>query len=72
MSPLDPVQIAALDFAKGKPGVGWFLQQGLGKTLCALTEFHTLWLQNKVDRMVVICPNTFKQGWVEENRKTRL
>ena len=66
MSPLDPVQIAALDFARNKPGVGWFLQQGLGKTLCALAEFHALWLQNRADRMVVICPNTFKQGWAEE------
>ena len=33
MSQLDPVQIAALDFAQGKQGVGWFLEQGLGKTL---------------------------------------
>ena len=39
MSPLDPVQLAALKFAKGKPGVGCFLQQGLGKSLTALAEF---------------------------------
>ena len=32
MSQLDPVQIAALEFAEGKQGVGWFLEQGLGKT----------------------------------------
>ena len=42
MSPLDPVQIAALEFAEGKPGVGWFMEQGLGKTLTALTEFDGL------------------------------
>ena len=33
MSALDPVQVAALDFAMGKQGVGFFLEQGLGKTL---------------------------------------
>jgi hypothetical protein len=69
MSPLDPVQHAALDFARGKTGVGWFLEQGLGKTLLALAEFHALVLQNKVDRMIVICPNSFKLGWVEEIEK---
>jgi len=69
MSPLDPVQHAALAFARGKPGVGWFLEQGLGKTLLALAEFHALTLQNKVDRMIIICPNSFKLGWVEEIAK---
>ena len=69
MSPLDPVQHAALAFARGKSGVGWFLQQGLGKTLCVLAEFDALYLQNKVDRMIVVCPNTFKLGWVEEIEK---
>ena len=31
MSSLDPVQLAALKFAEGKPGVGWFMEQGLAK-----------------------------------------
>ena len=66
MSPLDPVQIAALEFAAGKPGVGWFLEQGLGKTLTALTEFDGLVKRNEADRMIVICPNTFKKGWHDE------
>ena len=39
MSTLDPVQLAASDFARDKRGVGWFMEQGLGKTLCALAEF---------------------------------
>jgi len=69
MSPLDPVQHAALDFARSKTGVGWFLEQGLGKTLLALAEFHALVLQNKVDRMIVICPNSFKRGWIDEIEK---
>ena len=66
MSRLDPVQLAALDFAEGKPGVGWFMEQGLGKTLTALAEFDGLVKRNEADRMIVICPNTFKQGWADE------
>jgi SNF2 family DNA or RNA helicase len=66
MSQLDPVQIAALDFARGKKGVGFFLEQGLGKTLCALTEFDFLHQKGEVDRMIVVCPNSFKTGWVDE------
>ena len=69
MSSLDPVQVAALDFAQGKQGVGWFLEQGLGKTLLALTEFSFLYQTGKVDRMIVICPNTFKAGWLDEIEK---
>ena len=69
MSALDPVQVAALDFAQGKPGVGWFMEQGLGKTLTALTEFSFLYQRGKVDRAIVICPNTFKKGWFDEAEK---
>jgi SNF2 family DNA or RNA helicase len=69
MSQLDPVQLAALAFADGKPGVGWFLEQGLGKTLLALTEYDFLTHQGKVDRMIVVCPNSFKQGWFDEMEK---
>ena len=69
MSKLDPVQIAALDFARDKPGVGWFLEQGLGKTLCALAEFSWYNSLGEADKMIVVCPNTFKQGWVDEIEK---
>ena len=69
MSPLDPVQLAALKFAKDKPGVGFFLQQGLGKSLLSLAEFDILYRENKADRMIVICPNSFKTGWLDEIRK---
>jgi SNF2 family DNA or RNA helicase len=69
MSTLDPVQIAGLDFARGKPGVGWFMEQGLGKSLTALTEYSWYAHQAEVDRMIVVCPNTFKNGWVDEIEK---
>ena len=66
---LDPVQIAALDFARDKPGVGWFMEQGTGKTLTALAEFSWYHAQGKVDRMIVVAPNSFKQGWLDEIEK---
>jgi SNF2 family DNA or RNA helicase len=69
MSVLDPVQIAALDFARDKRGVGWFLEQGLGKTLCALAEFSWYYTLEEADRMIAITPNSFKQGWVDEIEK---
>jgi SNF2 family DNA or RNA helicase len=69
VSQLDPVQIEALKFASGKKGVGFFLEQGLGKTLIALTEFSFLESRGEVDRMIVVCPNSFKGGWVDEVEK---
>ena len=68
MSQLDPVQIAALNFARDKPGVGFFLEQGLGKSLIALAEYS--WYgEDNLDRMIIVCPNTFKQGWLDEIHK---
>lgn len=69
MSALDPVQVAAIAFAKGKAGVGWFMEQGLGKSLTALSEFEDLFIYNLVDRAIIICPNTFKRGWQDEIEK---
>ena len=66
MNALDPVQLAALEFSKDKPGVGWFAEQGLGKSLMALAEFDHLVKENKADRMIIIAPNTFKRGWHDE------
>ena len=69
MSALDPVQIAALEFAEGKQGVGLFLEQGLGKSLIVLTEFSFLYQTGKVDRMIIVTPNTFKKGFLDEIEK---
>ncbi len=63
---LDPVQVAALDFARGKPGIGYFMEMGLGKTLLTLDEFRQESNARNVTRLVVIAPNSFKPGWVEE------
>ena len=42
---------------------------GLGKSLIALTEFDRLYKERKADRMIIICPNSFKMGWKDEVAK---
>jgi SNF2 family DNA or RNA helicase len=71
MSTLDPVQVAALEASKGRDGFGYFMEMGLGKTLTALTEFRE-GVKDGTTRMVAVCPNTFKSGWIEEVNKHQL
>ncbi len=66
---LDPVQLEALRFGSGKRGVGYFLEMGLGKTLLALEEFERAVWSKTATRMVVVAPNSFKKGWVDEIEK---
>lgn len=63
------VQQAALSASVAKPGFAYFMEMGLGKTLTALDEFLFLVGKHEVTRLVVICPNSFKAGWVDEIKK---
>lgn len=63
------VQKAALQAAGDKRGFAYFLEQGLGKTLLTLTEFRHRVETGEATRLVVVCPNSFKSGWVEEIKK---
>lgn len=65
---LRAIQIEALKRADKRPGYGFFLEQGLMKTGTALTEFHQLKCEGKVDAMLVTCPNSIKGNWEEEVR----
>jgi SNF2 family DNA or RNA helicase len=60
------VQKAAIKAAYGKPGFAYWMEMGLGKTLTALVEFEFLVHDGKITRLVVVCPNSFKGGWVAE------
>ena len=68
---LAPVQLEAITRADGRRGYAYFMEMGLGKTLTVLTEFKTLRMCNAVERLVVICPNSFKGGWKNEIEKHR-
>lgn len=47
-------------------GFAFFMEQGLGKTLTSIADFADLIAERKATRMVVLCPNSFKGGWVSE------
>ena len=65
MSPLDPVQVAALNLPKASPALAGSWNRAW-QDPNALAEFDGLVKRNEADRMIVICPNTFKQGWHDE------
>lgn len=71
---LDPVQVEALKFARGKRGVGFFMDMGLGKSLLALEEFRRGVRPSNpkmvsVTRMIIVTPNSFKSGFLDEIEK---
>lgn len=69
MTQLLEVQAKALTSSNDKPGFAYYMEMGLGKTLTTLVEFTTLVEEKKATRLVVICPNSFKAGWVDEIKK---
>jgi len=71
LTDLAPVQLEAITRANGRHGFAFFMEMGLGKTLTVLTEFRVLKMCNEVERLVVICPNSFKSGWDAEALKHR-
>lgn len=69
MSEEHAVQTAALAAAYHQPGYAFFMEQGLGKTYTVLKEFEGLVQERLATRLVIICPNSFKSGWVDEIEK---
>jgi hypothetical protein len=63
------VQIAALQNSAGAAGFAYFMEQGLGKTLTSFADFLERVAEGNTTRMIVVCPNSFKQGWVEDAEK---
>lgn len=70
--PLLDVQIAALNKCAGAIGFGYFMEQGLGKTLTAEADLLDRVAEGSVSRSLVIAPTSFKGGWVEEIQKYSL
>lgn len=56
----------------GQPAIGWnhYLEMRLGKTPLALNEFELFLRRGAIKRLIVFCPNTYKQGWVDEAAKS--
>lgn len=69
MTKLLSVQEAALAACQERDRFGYFLEMGLGKTLLALHEYSKLFLENKADIMLIVCPNTLISTWQAEIKK---
>lgn len=63
------VQLAALAAVSHLPGAAYFMEQGLGKTRTLLMDFADKVVEGTCQRLVVICPNSFKGGWLDEIEK---
>jgi len=66
------VQQAALLAGSSEKGFAYFMEMGLGKTLVAYMDFLDKVNKGECHRMVVVCPNSFKGGWVDEAAKHSL
>lgn len=63
------VQTAALNLSNHKTHYAYFMEMGLGKTAVCLTEFVDLQSKDKVDFMMIVCPNSLKSNWISEAEK---
>jgi len=54
------VQAEGMRRSQGRSHYGYFLEQGLGKTALTLNDFA---VDDSVDLMVVVAPNSFKLDW---------
>jgi len=61
-----PHQLEAWWLSGEKPEFAYFMEQGTGKTWVAINNACYLFLQKKVDGLLVVCPNAMKDVWEEE------
>lgn len=68
----DPGKPRMISGLMGQPAIGWnhYLEMRLGKTPLALNEFELFLRRDIIKRQIVFCPNTYKQGWVDEAVKS--
>lgn len=66
---LHSVQKEALRRSNGARGFGYFMEQGLGKTLTSLVDFADRLAEGTATRLFVEAPNSFKSGWKYEIEK---
>lgn len=72
MRPLLDVQKAALEKSDGRRGFAFYMEQGLGKTKTSQADFLREVERRMAGRSVVVAPNSFKGGWVDEAEKDGL
>lgn len=54
-----------LRIANGRPYFAYFMEQGTGKTWCAIAEAERFYTGGQIDAMLVIAPNGVHTNWVK-------
>lgn len=65
-------QFEAIRKGWDKTGFNFYMEQGLGKSATLLNNFELLRRAGKVKKLIIVCPNSFKGGWVDEVKKAGL
>lgn len=64
--PFEAQETALMRTANEPHGYAYFMEMGLGKTAVIIAEFMKLAREQKVDKLVVVCPNSLKKNWARE------
>ena len=59
-------QDEALEFIKNLPYFALFMEQGTGKSKVVIDQSYKLFMEKKIDSIILISPNAVKDQWVEE------
>lgn len=59
-------QVTGFMLSRDLPYFGLLMEPGTGKTKLTLDTAAWLFLQGKIDSMLVVCPNSVKDTWLEE------
>jgi len=64
--PMYEHQIQAKEFISDKSCFALFMEQGTGKSKVAIEKSSLLYMQDKIDAVIIISPNAVKSQWIEE------
>jgi SNF2 family DNA or RNA helicase len=58
-------QLECLRRAEGRDYFGYFMEQGTGKTWCAIAEVERFYAAGEIDALLVVAPNGVHTNWVK-------
>jgi SNF2 family DNA or RNA helicase len=59
-------QIEGLNLSTYRKAFAWFLEMGLGKTAMAIANFCILYMEQKIDAVLVLSPKGVHKQWIAE------
>ena len=59
-------QMTALCLAKDEDVFGYLMDQGTGKTWTAINDMAYQWRKDRINCVIVACPNSIKEQWAEQ------